>query len=81
MGAGLTVLCITTYEEGQVLGCRVFLLTVEKLHDADWPRDSLDDIFNMRRAAHRGHSRRSELQGAYREHRPRGRGPLDTLDE
>jgi biotin carboxylase len=48
----LTLLCITTYEKGQEFmrqckrqGCRVFLLTAEKLRDADWPRESLDDIF------------------------------------
>src|SRR3954468_19156516 len=50
----LTVLCITTYEKGQEfmreckrMGCRVFLLTVEKLRDADWPSEALDDIFYM----------------------------------
>jgi biotin carboxylase len=50
--APLTFLCITTYEKGQEFmreckrqGCRVFLLTSEKLHDADWPRESLDDVF------------------------------------
>ncbi len=26
-------------------GCRVLLLTTEKLREADWPRESLDDIF------------------------------------
>ncbi len=26
-------------------GCRVFLLTAESLRDADWPRESLDDVF------------------------------------
>ena len=48
----LTFLCITTYEKGQEFmreckrqGCRVFLLTSEKLRDADWPRESLDDVF------------------------------------
>jgi biotin carboxylase len=48
----LTFLCITTYEKGQEFmreckrqGCRVILLTAEKLKDADWPRDSLDDIY------------------------------------
>src|ERR1700693_207459 len=47
-----TFLCITTYEKGQEFmreckrqGCRVFLLTAEKLRNADWPRDSLDDTF------------------------------------
>jgi biotin carboxylase len=48
----LTVLCITTYEKGQEFmheckrqGCRVLLLTAEKLRGASWPRESLDDIF------------------------------------
>ncbi len=52
MSSPLTFLCITTYEKGQEFmreckhqGCRVFLLTAEKLRDADWPRESLDDIF------------------------------------
>ena len=42
----LTFLCITTYEKGQEFmreckrqGCRVILLTAEKLRDADWPRE------------------------------------------
>jgi biotin carboxylase len=50
----LTVLCITTYEKGQEFmreckrqGCRVFLLTGEKLRNADWPRESLDDMFYL----------------------------------
>jgi biotin carboxylase len=48
----LTFLCVTTYEKGQEFmreckrqGCRVLLLTAEKLRDADWPRESLDDTF------------------------------------
>jgi glutathione synthase/RimK-type ligase-like ATP-grasp enzyme len=43
-----TILCISTYEKGQAflreaaqLGCDVHLLTVDKLRDADWPRDIL----------------------------------------
>ena len=50
----LTFLCITTYEKGQEFmreckrqGCRVLLLTAEKLRDADWPRDSLDETFYL----------------------------------
>jgi biotin carboxylase len=50
----LTFLCITTYEKGQEFmreckrqGCRVFLLTAEKLRNADWPRECLDDIFYL----------------------------------
>jgi biotin carboxylase len=50
----LNFLCITTYEKGQEFmreckrqGCRVLLLTAEKLRDADWPRESLDDTFYL----------------------------------
>jgi len=50
----LTILCITTYEKGEEFmreckrrGCRVLLLTAEKLRDANWPRESLDDIFYL----------------------------------
>jgi biotin carboxylase len=50
----LTVLSITTYEKGQEFmreckrqGCRVILLTAEKLRDADWPRESLDETFYL----------------------------------
>ncbi len=53
-GRPLTFLCITTYEKGQEFmreckrqGCRVLLLTAEKLRDADWPRESLDDNFYL----------------------------------
>jgi biotin carboxylase len=50
----LTLLCITTYEKGQEFmreckrqGCRVILLTTEKLRDADWPRESLEQTFYL----------------------------------
>jgi biotin carboxylase len=50
----ITLLCITTYEKGQDFmreckrqGCGVILLTAEKLRDADWPRESLDDTFYL----------------------------------
>jgi biotin carboxylase len=50
----LTVLCITTYEKGQEFmrqckrqGCRVLLLTAEKLRNADWPRESLEETFYL----------------------------------
>lgn len=50
----LTILCVTSYEKGQefirtckALGCRVLLLTVEKLHNADWPHDAIDETFYM----------------------------------
>jgi len=54
MPSPLTFLCITTYEKGQEFmreckrqGCRVILLTAEKLRNADWPRESLDDTFYL----------------------------------
>ncbi|MGC2057147.1 MAG: ATPase [Candidatus Sulfotelmatobacter sp.] len=50
----LTLLCITTYEKGQDFmreckrqGCRVLLVTAEKLRDADWPRECLDEMFYL----------------------------------
>jgi biotin carboxylase len=50
--APLTVLCIASYEKGQEFmreckrqGCRTILLTSQSLENADWPRESLDDIF------------------------------------
>lgn len=50
----LTILCITTYEKGQEFmreckrhGCRVILLTAEKLKNADWPRESLEETFYL----------------------------------
>jgi biotin carboxylase len=50
----LTILCISSYEKGQEFlrtcnreGCRVVLLTVEKLRNADWPRESIDEMFYM----------------------------------
>jgi biotin carboxylase len=50
----LTILCVSSYEKGQEfmrtcksMGCRVLLLTVEKLRDGDWPREVLDDFFLM----------------------------------
>jgi biotin carboxylase len=50
----LTILCIASYEKGQEFmreckrqGCRVILLTSHSLREADWPRESLDEIFYM----------------------------------
>ncbi len=48
------ILCMTSYEKGQAfmqecaaLGCRVVLLTVDKLRGADWPRAILEDLITM----------------------------------
>ena len=50
----LTLLCITTYEKGQEFmreckrqGCRVLLVTAEKLRDVDWPRECLEETFYL----------------------------------
>jgi len=48
------ILCIASYEKGQEflrqcaeMGVKVTLLTVDKLRDADWPRDALEDLVTM----------------------------------
>lgn len=50
----LTILCVTSYEKGQEflrtckrIGCRVLLLTVEKLRNGDWPREAIDEMLYM----------------------------------
>jgi biotin carboxylase len=52
----LTVLCIATYRKGDEFlkecdrqGCRVLLLTEEKLKDSDWPREAIDAFDFVRR--------------------------------
>ncbi len=49
-----TILALSTYEKGQAflreaarLGARVLLLTIDKLRDADWPRDILARLLTM----------------------------------
>jgi biotin carboxylase len=48
------ILCISTYEKGQAflreaarLGAGVTLLTVDKLRDADWPHEALEELITM----------------------------------
>lgn len=50
----MTFLCVTCFHKGQdfMSGCKaagntVFLLTVKKLEHADWPRESIDEIFYL----------------------------------
>ncbi|HVF44278.1 MAG TPA: hypothetical protein VM936_14745 [Pyrinomonadaceae bacterium] len=50
----LTVLCVVTFEKGQEflreckrLGCRVLAVTMERLRDADWPRECVDEFFYL----------------------------------
>jgi hypothetical protein len=49
-----TILCVASYEKGQEFlreckrqGCHVMLLTVSKLEHANWPRESIDELFHM----------------------------------
>ena len=50
----MTILCMSSYEKGHEFireakrqGWRVLLLTVEKLKDAGWPRDHIDEVYLM----------------------------------
>lgn len=50
------MLCIATYRKGDEFlrecrrqGCRVLLLTEEKLRDSDWPRESIAEFYYLRR--------------------------------
>jgi len=52
----LTLLCIATYRKGDEFlkecdrqGCRVLLLTEERLKDSDWPREAIDAFYFVRR--------------------------------
>ncbi len=58
----MTILCMSSYEKGQEFireakrqGWRVLLLTVEKLKDADWPRDHIDEVYLMPDLTERRH--------------------------
>jgi biotin carboxylase len=51
----LTMLCISTFEKGAEFlreckrqGCRVLLVTLDRLADANWPREVIDDMFYIR---------------------------------
>ncbi|MBK8905895.1 MAG: ATPase [Anaerolineaceae bacterium] len=50
----VTILCLASYFKGTTFltaakqaGCRVVLVTREKLHNEPWPWDSIDDVFYM----------------------------------
>ena len=52
----VTILCLATYRKGDDFlieahrqGCRVLLVTEEKLQDSDWPRAAIDEFFYVRR--------------------------------
>jgi biotin carboxylase len=48
------MLCLASYEKGEAFlreckrkGCRVILITVEKLREANWPREAIDEVFYL----------------------------------
>src|SRR3979490_376981 len=48
------ILCVSSYEKGhefirtcKAIGCRVLLLTLEKLRHAAWPFECIDEVFTM----------------------------------
>ena len=50
----LTMLCLASYFKGEAFlrqcrrdGCRVLLITVEKLRNEAWPREAIDEVFYM----------------------------------
>ena len=50
----LSILCVSSYEKGhefirtcKAIGCRVLLLTLEKLRHAAWPFECIDEVFTM----------------------------------
>jgi biotin carboxylase len=50
----VTILCLSSYFKGEALlraakqqGCHVILVTEEKLANEPWPRDSIDEFFQM----------------------------------
>lgn len=55
----MTILCMASYEKGEEFlreckrqGCKVLLLTVEKLGQAPWPRESIAEVFLMPDLSH-----------------------------
>src|SRR4051812_40972673 len=53
-----TILCVATYLKGEAfirecheLGWTVLLVTAEKLADAAWPRDAIDEVITVPRDA------------------------------
>lgn len=52
--SSVTVLCLASYEKGADFirecrrqGCRVLLITTDKLKDIAWPRDAIDGFYHM----------------------------------
>ena len=80
------ILCISTYEKGQAflleaarLGMEVTLLTVHKLHDADWPREAIARFVTMEEDLAPDEVLRY-INRIVREHRVDWIVPLDEFD-
>jgi len=73
-GNPVTLLCIATYRKGDEFlsecnrqGCRVLLVTDEKLKESDWPRDAVTEFFYVRRDMPEEHVRKGAAFLARRE--------------
>src|SRR5262245_37127257 len=82
----MTILCVATYFKGEAFlqearrqDCRVLLLTNEKLADAEWPRDSIDEIHTIARHASDADIRRT-VDAIARRHRIERIVALDDFD-
>jgi biotin carboxylase len=81
-----TILCVATYLKGEPFlrecrqaGCRVLLLTNDKLVGADWPRDAIDEVHSVPRDADSAAIRRTVDRIAAR-HRIDRIAALDDFD-
>src|SRR6185295_4076135 len=70
-----TILCVATYLKGEAFirecrdrGWTVLLLTAEKLLDAGWPHDAIDEVFTVRREASDEEFRAAAARIARRHH-------------
>src|SRR5262245_52928785 len=82
----VTILCVATYFKGEAFlqearrqGCRVLLLTNDKLGDAAWPRDSVDEVHTIARHARDADIRRT-VDAIARRHRIDRIVALDDFD-
>jgi biotin carboxylase len=82
----LTILCIATYFKGDAFlrecrrqGCFVVLLTSEKLADAAWPREAIDEVHTVPRDAADADVRR-RVDAIARHHRMDRIAALDDFD-
>src|SRR5262245_60177007 len=82
----LTILCVATYFKGEAFlreakqqGCRVLLLTSDKLANDAWPREAIDEIHSIPRDADDALIKRT-VDGIARRHRIDRITALDDFD-